>query len=125
MLLSLGATISAYDNALFLWHDDNGELFGMLVSRVDDFAFCGNARFQTEVIEQLKSIFKVGLYANGSFKYVGLNVIQSDTGILVNQELYIPNVKEIELKQNRRYKKADELNEEEKAELKRLSGQMM
>ena len=39
----------------------------MLVSHVDDFAFCGNARFQTEVIEQLKSIFKVGLYANGSF----------------------------------------------------------
>ena len=92
----------------------------MLVSHVDDFAFCGNARFQTEVIEQLKSIFKVGLYANGSFKYVGLNVIQSDTGILVNQELYIPNVKEIELKQNRWYKKADELNEEEKAELKCL-----
>ena len=56
---------------------------------------------------------------------MGLNVIRSDTGILVNQELYIPNVKKIELKQNHRYKKADELNEEEKAELKRLSGQMM
>ena len=125
VLLSLGATISAYDNALFLWHDDKGELFGMLVSHVDDFALCRNARFQTEVMEQLKSIFKVGLYANGSFKYVGLNVIQSDTGILVNQELYIPNVKEIELKQNRQYKKADELNEEEKAELKRLRGQKM
>ena len=34
-------------------------------------------------------------------------------------------MKEIELKQNHGYKKADELNEEEKAELKRLSGQMM
>ena len=115
VLLGLGAIISAYDNALFLWHDDNGELFGMLVSHVDDFAFCGNPRFQTEVIEQLKSIFKVGLYANGSFKYVGL-LIQSDTGILVNQELYVLTVKEIELKQNRGYKKADELNKEEKAE---------
>ena len=124
VLLSLGATISAYDNALFLWHDDNGEHFGMLVSHVNDFAFCGNARFQTEVIKQLKIIFKVGLYANGSFKYVGLNVIQSDTGILVNQELYALTVKEIELKQNHGYKKADELSEEEKAKLKRLSGQM-
>ena len=72
VLLSLGTTISTYDNALFLWHDDNGELFGMLVSDVDDFAFCGNARFQTEVTEQLKRIFEVGLYANGSYKYVGL-----------------------------------------------------
>ena len=60
VLLSLGATISAYDNALFLWHDGNEKLFGMLVSHVDDFAFRGNARFQTEVIQQLKSIFKVG-----------------------------------------------------------------
>ena len=95
MFLSLVATISAYDNALFLWHDDNEKLFGMLVNHVDDFVFCRNARFQTEVIEQLKSIFKVGIYANGLFKYVGLNVIQSDTSTLVNQELYILTVKEI------------------------------
>ena len=53
-----------------------------------------------------------------------LYVIKSDTGILVNQELYIPTMKEIELK-NHGYKKADELNEKEKAKLKHLSGQMM
>ena len=82
MLPSLGANVSAYDNALFLWHDDNGKLFDMLVSHVDDFVFCGTATFQTEVIEELKSIFKVGLYANGSFKYMGLNVIQLDTSII-------------------------------------------
>ena len=56
---------------------------------------------------------------------MGLNVIQSDTGILINQELHIPTIKEIELKKNRGYKKANELNEEGKAELKHLSGQMM
>ena len=94
----------------------------MLVSHVDDFASCGSVRFQTEVAERLKSISKVCLYANGSFKYVGLNVIQPDTGILFNQILA---VKEIGLKQNRGYRTTNELNEEEKAELKRLSGQMM
>ena len=62
-LLSFGAIIGSYDNVQFV-HDDNGELFGMLVNHVDDFAFCGNSRFQAEVIETLKSIFKVGLYAN-------------------------------------------------------------
>ena len=70
-VFSSGATISAYDNALSLWHDDNGGLFGMLSSHVDDCAFCGNARFQTQVIKELKSVFKVGLCAHGSFKYVG------------------------------------------------------
>ena len=34
-------------------------------------------------------------------------------------------MKEIDLKQNRGYKKADELNKEEKTKLKCLSGQMM
>ena len=81
MLLSLGATISTYDNALFLWHDNNGELFGMIVSHVDDAVFCGNARFQTELIEELKCIFKIGFYANGSFKYVGLNSGESRPGL--------------------------------------------
>ena len=56
---------------------------------------------------------------------MGLNVIQSDTGTLVSQELYIPTMKEIELKKNHDYKKVDELNEEGKAKLKWLSGQMM
>ena len=45
---------------------------------------------------------------------MGLKVIQSDTGILLSQKLYIATVKEIELKKNRDYKKADELNEEKR-----------
>ena len=94
------------------------------MNHVDDFAFYGNVRFHTEVFEGLKSVFKISLYSNGSFKYVELNVMQLDTGILVNQELYIPAMKEIELKKNHGYRKTDELNEEEKAELKCLSGQI-
>ena len=31
----------------------------MFVSHVDDFAFFRNARFQTEVIEELKSILRL------------------------------------------------------------------
>ena len=56
---------------------------------------------------------------------MGLNVIQSDTGTLVNQQMYMPAMKEIELKKDRDYKKADKLNEKEKSDLKRLSGQLM
>ena len=58
---------------------------------------------------------------------MGLSRIWSDIGILVNQEKYIPTftMKEIELKKNYGYKKDDKLNEEEKAELKPLSSQMM
>lgn len=31
---------SFYDNALFLWHDDNDQLCGILVTHVDYFIFC-------------------------------------------------------------------------------------
>ena len=51
LLLQLGGTISVYDNALFLWHDGRGALMGIMVSHVDDFAFCGNDAFQKSVIK--------------------------------------------------------------------------
>lgn len=58
VLLELGATVSTYDNALFLWHEKgDGTLMGVLVSHVDDFAFCGNDKFQVEAIEELKRTF--------------------------------------------------------------------
>ena len=46
VLLSFGATISANEDALFLWHDDNEELFGMLVCHVDDVELCGMQGFK-------------------------------------------------------------------------------
>ena len=55
----LGGVVSTYDNALFLWHDDNGMLIGILVSQVDDFACAGNQNFQTTVIEEFKKTFKI------------------------------------------------------------------
>ena len=41
VLLQLGGVLSAYDSAVYLWHN-HGILCGMLVSHVDDFAFCGD-----------------------------------------------------------------------------------
>ena len=62
--------MSTYDNALFLWHDDNGMLIGILVSHADDFAFAGSQNFYTTVIEEFKKNFKIKQHKNSSFKYV-------------------------------------------------------
>ena len=80
--------MTAYDNALFLWHDATGNLMGILAMHVDDFIFCGNELFQENVIAELEKIFKVGMHESGTFKFWGLSVRQTNGGITINQYLY-------------------------------------
>ena len=46
--------MSAYDNALFLWHDATGNLMGILEIHIDDFVFYENDLLQKNVIADLK-----------------------------------------------------------------------
>ena len=41
-LTNLKGIVSAYDNALLLWHDATGNLMGILAMHIDDFVFCRN-----------------------------------------------------------------------------------
>ena len=117
--------MSAYDNALFLWHDATGKLMGILAMHVDDFIFCGNDSFQKNVISELKKTFKVGTHESGTFKFLGLGVKQTKDGIMIDQNLYVSSISPIDIKKGRSLRKNDELSQEEKTELKRLTGQMM
>ena len=45
-LTNLKGIVSAYNNALFLWHDATGNLMGILAMHVDDFVISGNDLFQ-------------------------------------------------------------------------------
>ena len=125
VLLQLGGTVSAYDNALFLWHDGSGNLRGILVSHVDDFAFCGDQWFQDVVIQGLRNRFRINTHDYGSFKYVGLDVVQGPSGIQVNQDAYIDKIMPIEISHSRRIEKDDTLTEVERSILRRFSGQML
>ena len=125
VLLQLGGTVSAYDSALFLWFDSDGTISGILVSHVDDFAFCGNQQFHEKVIGGLKKIFKVNTHDYGSFKYVGLEVCQNSEGIQVNQDAYIDTIMPIDISPSRRKEKLNVLSQEERKDLRRLSGQML
>ena len=85
----LVGVVSTYDNALFLWQDDNGMLIRILVSHIDDFAFAGSQNFHTTVIEEFKKTFKIKQHENSSFRYVGLGISQTKDGILVDQITFI------------------------------------
>ena len=49
-MIKLGAIVSSFDNALFIWRDTSGRLIGVLASHVDDFVFAGTEWFHTHVI---------------------------------------------------------------------------
>ena len=125
VLLKLGGVVSTYDNALYLWFDKCDNLMGVLVSHVDDFAFCGNEDFHNNVIKKLKNTFNISVHETGSFKYLGLSVDQNDNGVSIHQDSYISSISPISVPQSRYSMRNEELTQEEKAELRKFSGQML
>ena len=99
-LIHLGAQVSKYDSAMFVWKKEKG-LDGILVIHVDDFAYAGNTQWIEQVIDTFKQKFKISAQAHGCFKYIGLNVHQDDTGITVDQKKYVSSLKTARLSNER------------------------
>ena len=93
-LISLGMVVSKHDQAMFLWHNDNG-LCGIVCIRVDDFFYAGTTAFHSEVIKSMQGEFMIGSSSDKEFKYIGINLRQTDNGISISQEHYIDMLKEI------------------------------
>ena len=94
----LKGIVSAYNNALFLWHDATGNLTGILAMHLDDFIFCENYTFQRNVFSELKRIFKVGADENETFKFWGLDVKQTKNGITIDQNVYASSISPIDVR---------------------------
>ena len=75
--------MSLLDNALFIWNDETGNLIGMLGSHIDDFFYGGEPTWHGRVINSILRIFKISSQEESMFKYVGLNVVQSDKVLYV------------------------------------------
>ena len=123
-LLDLDGRTSKYDDAMFLWYKDNS-LIGMIVSHVDDFIYVGTSDWHEKVIGQVRRDFKISALNQGSFKYVGLNVVQTHDAILVDQDIYINKLEPIVLTFERFQQKDEPLTKEEISKLKSISGQIL
>ena len=124
-LIELKGRVSAYDNALYMWYNEDNKLKGVIAMHVDDFEFCGNESFKREVVEPLKRIFNIGSHETRTFKYLGLEVRQTKEAIMVTQDQYISTILPVKISRERAMRKNDELSKDEIADLKRLAGQMM
>ena len=88
-LISLGGSQSIYDSALFLWHSEDGTLKGIIGCYVDDFVYCGTEQFQSDVIQRLKGMFKIGEEGSGNFKYIGLTISQQKNEVKIVFQLLV------------------------------------
>ena len=98
----------------FLWYDKNMKLEGTLVSHVDDFVYSGTDGWRIRVMDTIMDKFKISEHSKGSFKYIGLNVVQTSTSVYVDQQKYIDGLKEITLSAERMKQKDAQLLPEEK-----------
>ena len=90
---------------------------------VDDFLYAGSHSFQ-QVIEKLSTIFKVGSKGTDIFRYIGLDVKETNGGTTVSQDSYISTLVEIHITPSRKMRKYDDLTKEEEKELKTVIGQL-
>ena len=123
-LEELKGKASLYDQSMFLWHE-NDELCGILVIHVDDFIYGGIPTWHERVIGSLMKEFKISRMKKCAFRYLGLNLQQSGDSILVDQFLYIDNLKEISIDSLRKKQVNDKLTEGERKELRSMCGQLL
>ena len=73
----------------FSTNHDKKKLEGIVLSHVDDLLHGGSSRFQRDVMETVKSSFTFAQEESEQFHYIGMNMIQDNEGVVVNQYHYV------------------------------------
>ncbi len=90
--LKAGCERCLLDPAMYLHFTQEGDekkVAGMALTHVDDVLHGGSTDFDENVMGSVKSSFKFGLEERDAFRYVGMNMTQTETGILVDQDHYV------------------------------------
>ena len=119
----LGGKQSKYDKAVFIWHDSNGELIGIVACHVDDFLLAGNSEFHQMVVIQIRNVFAIGSEESCSFKYIGMDISCFDSKIQLSMSSYAASIRELDLSAFSQDKSC-KLSLKETLILKRVAGQI-
>ena len=109
----------------FFFYKVNGHLEGVMALHVDDFIYGGSSLFTKDVIDKLVSVFEISVQNCLNFKYVGLNVVQTSSGIVIDQEKYVQSLECINIPSARAMLKDEKLSDAERADFRKLSGQLL
>ena len=80
--------------------------------------------FVQKVIQPFKQTFEIGTEETGSFKYLGLNIKQTTSGIQIEQTRYCQSIKPIPVSKERKTQRNLPLGSDETKQLRMLIGQM-
>ena len=90
-LINKGGVKSRYDDAIFLWHN-NQLLQGILLSHVDNFFWSGTEWFQKNIIDHMRKKLAISKEEIQACRYLGLNIAQKKTEICIHQKEYIAEI---------------------------------
>ena len=87
-LTSLGCVVSSVEPSLFIYIV-NSSLSGMLISHIDDFLHAGDMNFENSIMTPLRQRFVVGRVERDRFRYIGFDVTQGSSGVLMSMNSYV------------------------------------
>lgn len=103
-LLATGCVMSRYDDAIFYWHKAN-TLQSVLSAHVNDFCWAGTDLYQKIVTDHIRNAFVTSKEELQLFKYLGLNISQTEYGFLMHQKEYKKEIEVAEINQNQKVHK--------------------
>ena len=103
-----GAIYGKFDDSLFYWHKDD-KLQGLICFHVDNFFWVGTKNVEENVINVLSKTFKTIQEEFENFKYFGLHIEQKQDCIYLEQQIYIDELKEFQICEERKMSKESSL----------------
>ena len=121
-LINLGFIQCKLDPAVFYVHKDK-KLIGMICCHVDDFLHAGDSSFDM-LMKRLRDRFSAGKVEEKAFKYIGFQVKQNRSMIVLDHSGYIDKMKNSILDPKRASSKNEPLNAQEQTLFRQIIGQL-
>ena len=94
-LMEAGSEKCIVDPAMYLSFSEKDEkkhIDGMVATHVDDLLHGGTNNFEKTVMQSVKGSFIFSEEESERFRYIGMNMVQENNGIFVNQDHYIQSL---------------------------------
>ena len=120
-MVRLGCGKSIYEKALY-FYKQNGVLQGLSVTHVDDFLDAGNEKFKSDILKNVSKSFIIGSESDSEFEYIGVNLVQTEDSVKMDQLPYCRSVTSYEMSNERKQQRNNPLTKEEMKGYRKIVG---
>ena len=123
-LIRCGCVKASFDHSFFYLKNTEGRLIGVIAAHIDDFLHAGTIEFEEKVMKKLCSRFLAGKQKEQKFSYVGYQITQLSTGILLDQNAYVESIDIKNQSAERESQKEDNLTTGEMTDYRAMVGSL-